>query len=238
MAKDEKDQSGNGMPKTAAVGGAAATGALGMMAFTNYVDKSKNKESSDGEHLNELMEEIKEKIVDDMKDDFANDEEFREEHGEDIAGEYIIGPLSTRKVHRDTERPHFEDRVDSNRHGASDDVDDGNEEMETDTEHEVEVVDYQTLDDVHGDDVNVAVVKVDGTHVALVDVDGDMNADLMIVDSDGSEMFDEGDAIHDITNEDIDMNEFRDALIPDDDLIVDDSDADFNNDANVDDFIA
>ena len=73
---------------------------------------------------------------------------------------------------------------------------------------------------------------------ALVDVDGDMNADLMIVDSDGNEVFDEGDAIHDITNEDIDMNEFRDALNPDDDLIVDDSDADFNNDANVDDFIA
>lgn len=239
MAKDEKDQAGNVILKTAAVGGAAATGALGAMAFAKYVDEPNNQEAAlNDDQMDELRAEIREEIVDDVKTELANDEEFREELKAEIAGEDNASRPSPREAHHDTERPRYDNRVDNNSHSSSDDVDDDDEEMETETEHEVEVVDYQTIDDVDGDEVNVAVVKVDGTHVALVDVDGDMNADLMIVDSDGSEMFDEGDAIHDITNEDIDMNEFRDALIPDDDLIVDDSDADFNNDANVDDFIA
>ena len=234
MGKDEKDQAGNVILKTVAVGGAAAVGALGTMAFMKHDGETNNggESESDDNRMSGVRSQMMDDIVDDVK---VGEDESREGLRSELVGEESVSRPSSRESHRDIERPHYDDRVDNNPHDFSGDMDD---EDDMNTGHEVEVVDYQTLDDIDGDEVNVAVVKVDGTHVALVDVDGDMNADLLIVDSDGNEVFDEGDAIHDITNKDIDMQEFRDALNPDEDLIVDGDDADFNNDANVDDFIS
>lgn len=110
-------------------------------------------------------------------------------------------------------------------------------------EPEMEVLSFETVTTDLGTDMDVAVFSVDGVHAALVDTDQNGDADVMVVDSNMNQVFDENDEIVDVSDRNISMQPFCDAVNTDDDIEDitaqnDDMTSDYVNDANVDDFLA
>lgn len=71
-------------------------------------------------------------------------------------------------------------------------------------ETEIEVVDFQRVTDENGNEFDVAILKVDGMDVAVIDADLDGVADAMIMDYNGDGVIDSSEII-DIREQGLDM---------------------------------
>lgn len=104
-------------------------------------------------------------------------------------------------------------------------------------EPEVQVLGYETVVDEDGSQMDVASVAVDGQPVMLVDVDQDGWADVLAADENRNGMLEENE-IHDISESQIPMQPFRDAVEMNNEIALHDTEPDYINDANVDDYMA
>lgn len=253
---EKKEKNGNKTEKIlkgAAFAGAAGVGALGAMAFTtpdnNEEDEivaeeepvsqnqtkhtfkqAEHQESSDSDNTieaklsDEQVEDLKNDLREEIKEELRNDDEFKRDIADSIQ-------------HNDN-KP----EADDNQHGSSNDDSNGNNSGEH--EPEIEVLSYETIDNGDGSQSDVAVIKVDGTGAAIIDFDQDGQADAMMVDSNHNMSFDSEDQIHNISEAGINMQPFCDAVRNDGNLLVAESDStpdngidDYNNDADVSDFL-
>ena len=82
------------------------------------------------------------------------------------------------------------------------------------TSEEFEVLDYQRVSDEQGNQYDVAVLRVNGTEVAVIDADLDGIADAMIMDYNGDGMIDQSE-ITDIQGQGIMMGPLAQAFRPD-----------------------
>lgn len=103
---------------------------------------------------------------------------------------------------------------------------------------EVDVLDYQTITDNDGNEIDVAVVNVQGQEFIIADVDRDGTADIMASDVNGNGQLEENE-IADISDENIAMQPFEDAANQNyDDMLVQTDDIDYINNADVNDYMA
>lgn len=110
-------------------------------------------------------------------------------------------------------------------------------------EPEVQVVGYETVDNVDGTQSDVAYLTVNNTPVAIVDIDQDGLADAMLADSNMNGQLEDNEIV-DISNENIAMSPLQDLAEEADSAGTDDYYADntnlpdYTNDADVTDYIA
>lgn len=110
-------------------------------------------------------------------------------------------------------------------------------------EPEVQVVGYETVDNVDGTQSDVAYMMVNNTPVAIVDIDQDGLADAMLADSNMNGQLEDNEIV-DISNENIAMSPLQDLAEEADSAGTDDYYADntnlpdYTNDADVTDYIA
>ena len=110
-------------------------------------------------------------------------------------------------------------------------------------EPEVQVVGYETVDNVDGTQSDVAYLMVNNTPVAIVDIDQDGLADAMLADSNMNGQLEDNEIV-DISNENIAMSPLQDLAEEADSAGTDDYYADntnlpdYTNDADVTDYIA
>lgn len=110
-------------------------------------------------------------------------------------------------------------------------------ESEIDTDTEVEVVAYETITDDFGNEVDVALVSVDGNDMIVADIDMDGNADVIISDLNSDNVIDDSEIIL-IEDSDVSMHYFEEAVENnhfEDSMAYND---DYVNDADVTDFMA
>lgn len=110
-------------------------------------------------------------------------------------------------------------------------------ESEIDTDTEVEVVAYETITDEFGNEVDVALVSVDGNDMIVADIDMDGNADVIISDLNSDNVIDDSEIIL-IEDSDVSMHYFEEAVENnhfEDSMAYND---DYVNDADVTDFMA
>lgn len=248
MEKNEKN--GNKSEKVlkgAAFAGAAGVGALGAMAFTtpdidgeeivaeeDPVSKkqteqpTEHQESTDNgitieaELSDEQVEGIKNELREEIKEELKNDEDFKREIAESTPHSDHKPENNNNQQNNNNEEPG----------GASSDG------------PEIEVLSYETIDNGDGSQSDVAVVKIDGTGAAILDFNQDGMADAMMVDSNHNMSFDSDDQVHDISESGILMQPFCDAVHPDNDVYMAENGStpdgdieDYNNDADVSDFL-
>lgn len=117
-------------------------------------------------------------------------------------------------------------------------VTDSESEQVVDSESEIEVIDYETVTNDDGSQMDVAVVNAQGQAAMIVDVDQDGIADVMAADFNGNGQIDDGEQV-DITDRNIAMQQLHDAVnnMEVDGPIVQTNDTDYINDANVDEYI-
>lgn len=125
---------------------------------------------------------------------------------------------------------------DGDSNGDSDGDADG-DTIEEEDNPEVVVVGYGTVSDDDGNQMDVAVISIDGQESQLIDVDLDGNADILITDLDGDGYINFGEEVFDIESAGISMPSFRTEETDDSHLLADE-DGDYVNDANVDDYMA
>ncbi len=100
---------------------------------------------------------------------------------------------------------------------------------------EVVVVDYGTVTNDDGSQMDVAVVSVDGQEAYVVDENQDDIADVLISDVNGDSNIDCNEVLN-IENEGISMSALQAEAMGEPSLLV--ADNDYVNDANVDDYMA
>lgn len=108
----------------------------------------------------------------------------------------------------------------------------------TGQDSDVQVLSYETVENIDGSQMDVAVVAVNGTPTIVADVDMDGTADLMAADINGNQQID-ADEVVDISAEGIAMAPLKQEMENDsvEDLVQTD-DSDYINDADVDDYMA
>lgn len=103
---------------------------------------------------------------------------------------------------------------------------------------EVMVLDYSTVTNDDGSQMDVAVVSVGGEVACIVDLDQDGVADVLLSDENGNDEI-EANEVQDIEGEGIFMSSFQSGMIEDSHLSEPYSgDDDYVNDAHIDDFMA
>lgn len=100
---------------------------------------------------------------------------------------------------------------------------------------EVVVMDYQTVTNDDGSQMDIAVVNVDEQEVYLIDENQDGSTDVLVADVNEDGNID-GNELLNIEDEDISMSTFQDEVMEDSDVLL--ADNDYVNDANVDEFMA
>lgn len=109
---------------------------------------------------------------------------------------------------------------------------------ESDPEPEARVVDYQTVTNEDGSQMDVAVIAVNDQAFVVADVDMDGTADVLVADLNGNNQVDE-DEIADISDQGVDMSlikdEFESNAMGE---IVQNDGPDYINDADVNDYMA
>lgn len=104
------------------------------------------------------------------------------------------------------------------------------------TELEVEVLGYETLTNQDGSQMDVAVVRVDGQEIAIIDGDMDGLADVYVMDYNANGVLEDEEFIP-IKNHNLAMAPLRDAVYVEENNLIAEND-DYINDANIDDFMA
>lgn len=102
---------------------------------------------------------------------------------------------------------------------------------------EIEVMAYETVTDEYGNEMDVALLDVDGQQVMLFDVDKDGTADVMVADANSDNMIDDNEIV-DVVDYNISMDTFEKEMGNDytnESLAYND---DYVNDADVTDFMA
>lgn len=107
---------------------------------------------------------------------------------------------------------------------------------ETRNEPTVEMVGYERATTDDGSQIDIAVVRIDGHEVGLIDADMDGRVDFIASDLNGNGQMDEGEVAY-ITDQNIDMRQFQDAadFNP---LYAQNDMPDYVNDADVDTYMA
>lgn len=109
---------------------------------------------------------------------------------------------------------------------------------EPDSVPHVQVLAYETVPDDMGGQTDFAVVGVDGQPIVFADVDQDGMADVAAADVNGNGQLDPEEFV-DISQEGIAMQPFRDEINgQNSELLAQNDDTDYINDADVDDFMA
>lgn len=103
------------------------------------------------------------------------------------------------------------------------------------TEVEVEVLSYETVTVENGNQMDVAVVRMDGQEVAFIDVDMDGVADVYVMDANGNNTLEEEEFVP-IKGQSLAMAPLREVVHGEDSLLA--QNEDYINDADVDDFMA
>lgn len=102
---------------------------------------------------------------------------------------------------------------------------------------EIEVMAYETVTDEYGNEMDVALLDVDGQQVMLFDVDKDGTADVMVADANSDNMIEDNEIV-DVVDYNISMDTFEKEMGNDytnESLAYND---DYVNDADVTDFMA
>lgn len=102
---------------------------------------------------------------------------------------------------------------------------------------DIEVVAYETVSDEYGNEMDTALLDVDGQQVVLLDVDMDGVADVMVADTNADNMIEDNE-IADVADYNISMEAFEKEMCNDytnESLAYND---DYVNDADVTDFMA
>ena len=102
---------------------------------------------------------------------------------------------------------------------------------------EIEVMAYETVSDDYGNEMDVALLDVDGQQVMLFDVDKDGTADVMVADANSDNMIEDNEIV-DVVDYNISMDTFEKEMGNDytnESLAYND---DYVNDADVTDFMA
>lgn len=111
-------------------------------------------------------------------------------------------------------------------------------EPEPTPDPEIEVVSYETVTNEDGSQIDVAVVNAQGQTVMIADVDQNGFADVMASDLNNNGQLDNGEIV-DISDQNIAMQPLQEAAnMGGNDMIAQNNDVDYINDANVDDYIA
>ena len=100
---------------------------------------------------------------------------------------------------------------------------------------DVVVVDYGSVANDDGSQMDVAVVSIDGRENYLVDVDQDGTADVLMADINGDGRIDEAEMMN-VEEEGIAMATFQTEILADQPMLA--SKNDYVNDANVDEYMA
>jgi len=229
--------------KGAAYAGAAGTGALGTMAFTTH-GKSETKAEINPDEANDIVVE-------------TNDTPASHQHGND--NDTIVAELTDEQVAelkedlrtelRDEikqELLHDENFIQDVKDEIVADLDPKQEPTSDNPQPEIEVLDYSTVTVPDGSTADIATMKIEGTHVAMIDVDQDNFADVMVVDTNQNQQFDQGDEEQDITGQGVSMHQFCEAaeqrdcelLAGDGEPIENTDSTDFVNDADTTEFLA
>lgn len=103
------------------------------------------------------------------------------------------------------------------------------------TEAEIEVLSYETVTVENGNQMDVAVVRMDGQEVAFIDVDMDGVADVYVMDANGNNTLEEEEFVP-IKGQSLAMAPLREVVHGEDSLLA--QNEDYINDADVDDFMA
>ncbi len=107
--------------------------------------------------------------------------------------------------------------------------------VEPDETPEVVVVDYETVTNEDGSQMDVAVLSVDGQEAYVIDENQDGSADVLVADVNGDSIID-GSEVLNIENEGLSMSALQaDAMGESSSLVAEN---DYVNDANVDDYMA
>lgn len=101
---------------------------------------------------------------------------------------------------------------------------------------EVEVVSYETVMDETGEQMDVAVVNVDGQPVMVLDIDQDGMADVLVADENGNGELEENE-YSDVTEEGILMAPLQEAAAMNESMMLAQN-QDYVNDADVADYLA
>ena len=101
---------------------------------------------------------------------------------------------------------------------------------------EVEVVSYETVMDETGEQMDVAVVNVDGQPVMVLDIDQDGMADVLVADENGNGELEENE-YSDVTEEGILMAPLQEAAAMNESMMLAQN-QDYVNDADVTDYLA
>lgn len=114
-----------------------------------------------------------------------------------------------------------------------------NQEPEKPEDPDVQVVSYETITNEDGSQMDVAVVAVDGEPVIIGDLNQDGIADVIASDENLNGQL-EANEIQDISGQQLAMQPLHDAVDPNMGgyIAQNDTDPDYTNDANVDDFMA
>lgn len=107
--------------------------------------------------------------------------------------------------------------------------------VEVSHEPQVEVLDYETITNEDGSQMDLAVISVDGQEMGLYDVDQDGIADLLAQDTNNDNQITPNE-IEDISTEDISMQPFHDEYIAQNDPAM--HDPDYINDGDVESYMA
>lgn len=104
---------------------------------------------------------------------------------------------------------------------------------------EIEVLSYERIPTMEGGEMDVAVLDVNGTEVAVVDFNLDGTADSMAADFNQNGVIDEGESM-DILDQGISMTPFQEeaGFQPEYPDLADNNLPDYMNDANVDNYMA
>jgi len=116
------------------------------------------------------------------------------------------------------------------------------QEIEVTNPHIVEeakpnVLSYETVTADNGQQMDVALVDMDGTPVAIVDMDRDGTADVALADLNGNDELD-ADEVLDLTDMNVDMQQFNPSANGVEQATAQTADIDYVNDANVDTYFA
>lgn len=101
------------------------------------------------------------------------------------------------------------------------------------TQERLNVLAYETVTNDDGQQMDVAVVDVEGTPVGIIDIDQDGIADVAVADLNGNGVRDEGE-VEDISEMGIEMEQFHTASDEGSTPIAQTTEVDYVNDANVD----
>lgn len=234
--------------KGASYAGAAGVGSLGTMAYTSLVgdegeaefapeaptevvggatggasvqSKPRMESGNDtivAELTDEQVSELKAELREEIKQELLHDEGFISDVKQEVVATIIDEPIIP-PVDGPVQPP---------------------------VDPEVEVLDYATVTAPDGTTADIATMKIDGTHVAMIDEGQDGIADIMVVDTNGNQEFDNYDYVEDISMQGVQMHPLCEAArLRDEQLLANagneqivEGGSDYINNADISDFVA